>query len=221
MLKSIDNLFCQDERFKAHLCDHYGTPYDWQCHYSEITQINLIDDIPTEIKMQFDIARNIALYSYFYWELLTISLIKSVDCVELAVKEFLKEKKENIKNKDGKDLTLEVLFREMRKKGYFKEKYQPDKITCSFKDKLAPINVKMNQKCNRNEVDIPYCREKFPCGSNYFYIETHIISLRNSLVHGNKNIFDLNTTFHDIKICCNIINCLYSGVEFVKNVGDY
>ena len=67
--KSFENIQKEDERWhvfsQPETVPLFNIPFTFQYIYNNINSINLSDDVPDEIQSQFNIAKMIAVYSWF------------------------------------------------------------------------------------------------------------------------------------------------------------
>ncbi len=77
--------------------------------YSSVNEINLLDVVPDDIQSQFNIAKNLAVYSWFSYPLHQISEMKAFSTVEQALKCCLGKHKYGFKGLLKKAVQLGML----------------------------------------------------------------------------------------------------------------
>ena len=112
-LKPFEKLLTEDERWaffmQPETVPHNSTAITLKYIYNKINSIDLLDDVPDEIKSQFNIAKMIAVYSWFYYPFHQISELKAYSTLEFALRHKYKDKGGNlntllrkaVKDKDG------------------------------------------------------------------------------------------------------------------------
>jgi hypothetical protein len=87
MFKTRDQIMLPDPRF-ATLCvvrDGFSGYMKIGDHYDAIAAIALTGSPPAEVRMAFDRARNVMLYSWFTYELLIVAEVQALSAFELAL----------------------------------------------------------------------------------------------------------------------------------------
>ena len=94
--KSFENIQKEDERWhvfsQPETVPLFNIPFTFQYIYNNINSINLSDDVPDEIQSQFNIAKMIAVYSWFYYPFHQISELKAYSTLEFALRQKYKLK---------------------------------------------------------------------------------------------------------------------------------
>ncbi len=76
--------------------------------HKALNDITLNCEVPEEIKNQFNVARNMALYCYFLYALAPEVQLKTYTIIEFALR--IKAEREGIKGKDGRHIMLKRLL---------------------------------------------------------------------------------------------------------------
>ena len=92
-LKKLEELQNSDKR-NLHFCiiDHSTgkqRPLDVKDIYSSVERIELSEAVPEDIRSQFNVARNLAVYSWFSYSFHQISELKAFSTVEMALRSLL------------------------------------------------------------------------------------------------------------------------------------
>lgn len=91
-LKSLDELTEMDEKHRLMAAVCGGVPNLDKMHHF-LSQERLSSQVPDEIKGQFNVARNMALYSYYFYALAPEVHLKAYTLIEYALKLKLKPEK--------------------------------------------------------------------------------------------------------------------------------
>jgi hypothetical protein len=90
MLKPFEEILEPDSRFKnLVLVDEVAgivRPLDLGDHYAVMAEITLPDNIPESVRAQFDKARNVFIYGWFDYELLSVANGFAYSALELALR---------------------------------------------------------------------------------------------------------------------------------------
>jgi hypothetical protein len=89
-LRSLETVCQPDPR--SH---HFGIPHDagpyggkaFEAHHNCISAINLHSDVPEDVIIQFETAKNIYLYAWFVYRFYPVSQIQAYACLEFAMRE--------------------------------------------------------------------------------------------------------------------------------------
>ncbi len=112
-------------KYKATICVNDRTIYSnrWETiqvlslwdkdfHYSILKEFELPKYIPEEIRVQFDVALDVAMYAYYNWLLWDVAAHKALNCYELALRTVLRDEiihrvidKKKKKEIGGKEVT--------------------------------------------------------------------------------------------------------------------
>jgi hypothetical protein len=109
--KSIDDLLLMDEkhRFMGLLC---GSIPSLEKMHAVLKNENLNIEAPEEIKSQFNVAKNMAMYSYFFYALAPEVHLKTYTLIEHALR---------LKSKSKGEVMLSGLLKLALKKGWIKD----------------------------------------------------------------------------------------------------
>lgn len=72
-------------------------PFDITDIYNAVDEIKLIEKVPNDIISQFNVARNLAIYSWHSYSFNQISELKAFSCIEMALRDRLSENKIGLK----------------------------------------------------------------------------------------------------------------------------
>jgi len=118
-LKPIAELLKVDERnlafvrFNSEINDYQ--PLTLEDHHADIEQYHLENYVPEDIATQYDIARNLYLYSWFEYRFYNVAESKALTVLELALKRrigeqplkaYIKQRQQEHKKSTGKKLSL-------------------------------------------------------------------------------------------------------------------
>ncbi len=116
--KEYSELTKIDNRYLS-LAQLTGTIPDLKKIHSALGEIHLNSEVPTDIKSQFNVARNMALYSYFLYSLVPEVQLKSYTIIEYALR--LKAEKEGVNKNAKRPLMLRKLLDLAVKQGWVKD----------------------------------------------------------------------------------------------------
>lgn len=122
--------------------------------YIKLSEVNLGPGVPDDIHSQFNVARNMAIYSYFLYSLAPEIQLKTYTVIEFALR--IKAEKEGIKNKNSKPLMLRQLLNHAVNKGWVKDD--------GFRHIKNPSNS--NEWCRKMIMTIPNLRNSQAHGSH-------------------------------------------------------
>ncbi len=112
-LKPIDKVFEPDFR---NLLSCPDSNKAFEMHYNAISEISLSEDVDDDVRTQFEIARNLFLYSFFYYRFGMTSFKQAAACTELALRRYLG--KPNNDRENG----MKKLLRRAQSQGYINVK---------------------------------------------------------------------------------------------------
>jgi len=199
ILKSIDKICEPDSRQKNFVILDTGTK-KWrqrtlQDHYTEINDIKLDSNVPEKIRIHFDTARNLLLYSWFAYRLIQVAELHAYASVEFALREKTGEKKGGLKRlislaiKEGwiSDSGFRLHHQRIR------DQLNNYKYIYDNKKRAAlPNDIDGNQK---------YCR----------VLAEALPYLRNELAHGSPMLSPGG--YAQLAICADLINQLFKKEE--------
>lgn len=170
--------------------------------YKEISEFVLNPDVPEKIQINFDIAKNLMLYSWFVYRFMTAAELQAYGSLEMALR--IKLGYDNYK----KQKCISYLLKEAVNKYIINDKqikkYQRieenRKVFIQSQKNIFEVMVRpMPENFTSSSIDPQsYCKilcDTFP-------------KLRNSLAHGNNSL-DSNCSFLTLEICCDLINQLF------------
>jgi len=83
--------------------------------YEEIKSLELHDAVPDDVRSQFNVARNLSLYTWFSYSFHSVSVFKAFSTLEMALRIRLGESK--------KGTYLKALIKDAVKRGLIKDRY--------------------------------------------------------------------------------------------------
>jgi hypothetical protein len=83
--KQFDEILLMDQKHRL-LADFCGRELDLKLLHQVISEIELIETVPPEIVGQFNVAKNMALYCYFFYALAPEVQLKTYTVIELALR---------------------------------------------------------------------------------------------------------------------------------------
>ena len=100
-LKKLSDINKPDER-NLHFCvmneiTRETRPFDITDIYNAVDEIKLTEKVPEDIISQFNVARNLAIYSWHSYSFNQISELKAFSCIEMALRDRLSENKIGLK----------------------------------------------------------------------------------------------------------------------------
>ncbi|WP_017454476.1 hypothetical protein [Herbaspirillum rubrisubalbicans] len=145
-LKTVEQLCMVDERHEL-LSQLTGKIFDLSVFHSAISKIDLKSEVPEEIRSQFNVARNMALYSYFCYSFAPEVQAKTFVLIEHALR---------LREASGRRLMLKKLLSIAVESGWIKD------FRFSHLQTPDPKN-----SYSRSLVDlIPSMRNEFAHGTN-------------------------------------------------------
>jgi hypothetical protein len=182
-------------------------------HYEQISEYVLHAGAPQEIVLQFETARNVYLYAWFVYRFYPVAEHLSLACLELALRERLKEEIRTGKIK-GKRPTLYPLLKYAVDHGLVKNEgfsvwQNRGKINSSARvemEKLREASEKNLTEITWDESDIQITAEDLDW--DYVKILPDLLRrLRNEYAHGSSDLH--NWSLRSFQIVSEIINQLY------------
>lgn len=117
--KSLEEVTQIDSRHTS-LAQLTGYIADLERMHSALAEIELNTEVPQDVRSQFNVARNMALYSYFLYSLATEVQLKTYIVIEFALR--MKAKQEGIEGKNGRPLMLRQLLEIANKNKWIQDK---------------------------------------------------------------------------------------------------
>lgn len=96
--KKINEIMQYDSRFDIFVGDYYddqNKPKGLKLHhiYSKVENINLNNNVPEDIQSQFNIAKNLFVYSWYVYSFSNVAELKAISTLEYALRMKLNKKK--------------------------------------------------------------------------------------------------------------------------------
>ena len=182
-------------------------------HHEQISGYVLHAGVPEDIVLQFETARNVYLYSWFVYRFYPVAEHQSLACLELALRERLKEEIRTGKIK-GKRPTLRPLLNYAIEHGLVKNEgfatwRNRGEINSRQRvrmEKFREMSEKKLTEMTWDESDIKITAEDL----DWDYVKMlpdMLPMLRNDYAHGSTELN--NWALRSIQIVCEIINQLY------------
>jgi hypothetical protein len=158
----------------------------------------LHDKVPERVRTQFEIARNLMLYTYFVFEFQTQAELQAYAALELALRERLGRPTRKVKR--GKEIKIvPLMLKELLQKVIAEKLIQSEKL---------PSFERTNELRKHFAKQREYEFEPMSAKEWLELVQFHITSQRNHLAHGNPHL-DLRFSFSQIERCADIINALF------------
>jgi hypothetical protein len=186
-------------------------------HYEEIFAVALHAGVPEEILLQFETTRNVYLYAWFVYRFYPVAEQHSLACLELALRERLKEEIRTGKIESRqKRPTLRALLKYAVAQGIVKnEGFQTWRRRGAINsrartemEKVHEMSEKNLTEISRDESDIQVTAEDLNWDYANMLVDL-LPDLRNRYAHGSTNLHNL--ALLTIRIVCEIINQLYEA----------
>lgn len=181
-LKPLDEINLPDRRSKINIKDHYKV----------IESINLLDNVPENIRGQFEVSKNLLLYSWHVYRFRTVAELHAFTVLEYALRE-----KSGYKNKEK---SFRQLIEDSVKKGQIKDSgfqiyRQTEKNREKFIDdmKIMGVDVQDYKHQEKNRY-VKILSESIP-------------KIRNHYAHGSNTIHPGG--YDTLQICADFINQLF------------
>jgi len=182
-------------------------------HHEQISGYVLHAGVPEEIVVQFETAKNVYLYSWFVYRFYPVAEHHSLACLELALRERLKEEIRTGKIK-GKRPTLRPLLKYVVEHGLVKNEgfatwRNRGEINSRHRvemERLREASGKNLDEITWDDLDIQVTAEDL----NWDYVNVladTLPMLRNDYAHGSTELH--NWALRSIQVVCEIINQLY------------
>lgn len=156
------------------------------------------DGVPERIKTQFEIARNLMLYTFFVFEFQTQAELQAYAALEYGLRERFGCPTRKIKQ--GKKIkAVPLMLKELLQKAIDEELINPEKLPSwdwanqrrkYFAEKLGKASVPVAPK---DWLEM---------------IVRAIANLRNHIAHGNPHL-NLPNSFNQMELCADLINALF------------
>jgi len=181
--------------------------------HRHISQFSLSNEVPIDVQIKFDTARNLYIYSWYVYRFANIAEHQLFICLEFGLRElFLEELPKKYKNRYG-DTSIEKLLRYIVDFGYLENKdfkryedrvrrnsevrYQRSKIDEMNKKGLKEITYDLNDVAISEEDHFDFLNP----------LINYIKHFRNEYAHGSTMLFEnITNTFEDVS---EILNAVY------------
>ena len=198
-LKPFDKLFIPDGIQGSYLLVNRETGAARQKtlrdHYSEIEEIGLLPEVPEEIRVHFDTARNLYLYNWFVYRFGPVAELHAIASVEFALKIKSGKKRACLKK-----LLNDAIQKKWIQDGGFK--YYP-----VSQETLIQRTAADSHRPPKNEHDPDSDNLQAYCK----ILADSLPYFRNTFAHGSKIIYP--TGVATLAICADIINQLFCKVD--------
>jgi hypothetical protein len=165
-------------------------------YYTDISEIELHEYVPNDVRIHFETAKNLALYSWFVYRFDTVAELQGYASVEFALKEKSKQC-----NKYKKNRRLSGLFTLA-----IKERWINDKDFPSYMNIEKSRSEYMSQMYELSEIE-PSHKEKEDLQKYCKIICKTFPSLRNTLAHGSPSLH--RNAERTLEVCGELINQLF------------
>jgi hypothetical protein len=183
-------------------------------HHEGISRYVLHAGVPEEIVVQFETARNVYLYSWFVYRFYPVAELQSLACLELALRERLKEEIRTGKIK-GKKPTLRPLLEYavghgiVKNEGFsaWRNRGEINSRSRVEMEKIREMAEKKLDKITWDESDIQITAEDLDW--DYVKVIAKFLPVsRNEFAHGSTNLYGV-AALQKVRIVCEIINQLF------------
>lgn len=184
-------------------------------HHDEVAGLVLHEGVLEDVVVQFETAKNLYLYAWFVYRFYPVAEHHGLACLELALRERLKEEIRTGKIKfKGKRPTLGPLLKYavaralVRNEGFatWRNRGEINSRARVEMEKLREASEKNLNEITWNESDVQITAEDL----NWDYVDMLVEilpRLRNDYAHGSTNLH--NVALRTIQIVCEIVNQLY------------
>lgn len=191
-LKPLANLLDRDERNGTLVRSPSGQPLSKRDFYEAIGRYELASNVPKDVRVQFDLARNLFVYSWFVYRFSSPAQAQAYAALERALKCKLADAQIGF----PKRATLSRLLEKIISLGWLRDSDFPHLFDTRRSQDTEGIGIE------RVQYD--------PDGADFVSKLPKILpQLRNSYVHGDATIVGPITGFMALDAATNIINALY------------
>ena len=201
VLKPLEEVLLPDPRFQffAMFSESTERPFQLSDIHTRLGDSVLNPGVPERVRVQFETARNLMLYSWCVFEFHTVSEMQAYAALEFALGERFQFPKRQKKTRSGvREVPLmlaELLQKAVREKAIIAEKLP------------AWERVKARQAWYEKRSSMPIQ----PIGSATEWLQTvikNVPNFRNSLAHGETRLY-LEASFSQLELCADLINALF------------
>lgn len=154
--------------------------------------------VPERVKSQFEVARNLMLYTYFVFEFQTQAELQAYATLEFALRNKFGNPTREIK-KGNKTKTVPLMLGELLQRAIDEKLFQPERLSSWG---WTNETRKSFAKTMGHEFD-PISAEDW-----LKFVQQHIVGQRNHIAHGNPHLH-LPFSFCQVERCADIINALF------------
>jgi hypothetical protein len=204
LLKPLDEMTLPDPRIEH---EPYRPRGDASLGAADIRErleknATLHKGVPQDIATQFEVARNLMLYSYFVFEFQTQAEFQAYAALEFALRERFD--RPTIQKKRGNEiLNIPVMLKGLLQRAVDENLLQPEKF---------PSFAWTNQLRKFHAERMGHKVEPISAKEWLELIQKHIKGQRDHLAHGNPHLW-LPSSFDQIERCADIINALFPTCE--------
>ena len=204
VLKPLEEVTLPDIRF-AHqvlFTDNSSRPFTIEDIHERLRLSELPPTVPDDVRRQFEIARNLMLYSWFVYEFSVVAEHCAYGTLELALRTVLPHAKKTIRSRGFENVvpqTLGPLLREARDARLI----VPDKLPAW--DRVLQ-RVQWMKRTGMIDDDLM----AQPDANAWFRnVVESIPHLRNGLAHGEPKLY-FGASFDLLELCFDLINALFA-----------
>lgn len=197
VLKPLEELTLPDPRIKHEWHRPHPSPLSAADIRERLEETaTLHSGVPERVRTQFEVARNLMLYTYFVFEFQTQAELQAYATLEFALRErFGRPTHPNKQGKKAKPLMLKDLLQ----KAIDEKLIQPERFPSFERTNLL-------RKGAAEQRGYPF--EPMSAAEWLELVQKFILGQRNHLAHGNPHL-DLPFSFNQIQRCADIINALF------------
>lgn len=187
-------------------------------YHKDVSTISLNDNVPREIALQFETAKNLYLYGWFVWRFFTVSEHHAFLCLELALRSRYKDSIPKKYFPRSKTPELKALLRyAMDSKDINNEEFETwrritfRKARSRYKHNKLQEMADKNLNCiELNYDEVAICEEEKDW--NYVQMLSEILpKQRNEYAHGSTSVNMFHGPLDTIRIVSEVINQIYSN----------
>ncbi len=200
---------------RADLTNGTSRPIELADHHEEISAYALHAGVPQEIVLQFETARNVYLYAWFVYRFYPVAEHQCLACLELALRERLKEEIRTGKVK-GKRPALRLLLKYAVDNGLVKnEGFSAWQNRGAINSRARVEMEKIREASEKNLTEITWDESDIQITAedlDWDYVKMLpdlLPRLRNEYAHGSTDLH--NWALRSFQIVSEIINQLYQA----------
>ena len=159
----------------------------------------LIPAVPEKVRVQFETAKDLMLYTWFVFEFQTVAEMQAYLSLELALRERLANPTRTQKTRKGPKLvplTLAALLSQAKSKGLIVPEKLPswEWVKC----------IRERRARDYGETLLPFSAAEW-----FQNVSAYLPHSRNHLAHGNRKLH-FPDSFKQLELCGDLINALFS-----------